>query len=271
MKALRYLHLSIADCRRDIARLSSLEQQGAYFEMLLTCAERDGVLENDKKTLKFVAQLSEKSFREFWPKFSQIFELKTDDNKWHHPTIDYQIECLEKSALQHSEAGKKGMEKRWGNRNERYNGKITTDITSDITTDTKKHNERYNGGITSAPAISNRESESLNLPTESQEPRPRARPGHVPGKIGSFASVGRSAPLARPKASPKPHGLKDRIKEQYRQKLYRFADATLLGEARRKAFLGLGGGDPEHNEQWWLDHLSAQMRDQGWNDVEQIA
>jgi hypothetical protein len=56
-------------------------------------------------------------------------------------------------------------------------------------------------------------------------------------------------------------------KELLRQKLYRFADATMGPNARSAAFAGLSGADPAHTEQWWLDRLDDQMRKANWNDT----
>jgi hypothetical protein len=73
--------------------------------------------------------------------------------------------------------------------------------------------------------------------------------------------VGRSAPLA-PSAP-----LKEHRKELLRQKVMRFAHATMKADDRQAAFIGILGEDADHSAQWWLDTLDQAMRKARWDDA----
>lgn len=92
-----------------------------------------------------------------------------------------------------------------------------------------------------------------SIQSQSKKKEERSANGHDP-----FGSLRSPAPLAP---------LKQHKKEALRQKLMRFAHATLGDGERSAAFLGLMGDDPEHSAQWWLDHLDLAMRAQRWDDA----
>jgi hypothetical protein len=133
---------------------------------------------------------------------------------------------------------------------------VTSTVTSDAT-------ETVTTNVTSTKAKL-RESLSLKKPKESLcTARPREGNGHDLDFIENGPS-GRSAPL-RADGAP----LKDRKKEQLRQKLMRFAQATRSGRDLSAAIEGLMGEDPMRSAQSWLDLLDRQMRALHWDDTRQ--
>jgi hypothetical protein len=102
---------------------------------------------------------------------------------------------------------------------------------------------------------------------ERKESLPRARAnGHARGeeKINESGLSGRFAPL---RAEGAPFTPRHRKKELRRQKVMRFAQATLPKDEAHLAFLGLMGEDPQHSAQSWLDQLDQQMRAARWDDT----
>jgi hypothetical protein len=56
-------------------------------------------------------------------------------------------------------------------------------------------------------------------------------------------------------------------RNRLQQKLIRFSKATLAEPELSLAVGGLCGADPEHSDQWWLDHVDKLMRTKRWNDT----
>jgi len=75
--------------------------------------------------------------------------------------------------------------------------------------------------------------------------------------------VGRSAPSAPDGAL----ATATEKRELLRQKLFRFCQATFAEPQLSAAFIGLSGGDPKHNERWWLNRVDKLMRAQHWDDT----
>jgi hypothetical protein len=59
----------------------------------------------------------------------------------------------------------------------------------------------------------------------------------------------------------------DEKRELLRQKLGRFVKATFAEPQLTANMIGLCGGDPDHNERWWLNRLDKLMRLQNWDDT----
>jgi hypothetical protein len=76
---------------------------------------------------------------------------------------------------------------------------------------------------------------------------------------------------------PEPHvsaaaagaALRQIKKRQLAQKLFRFVNATMTGDAQQAATLGLMGcdPDPDHDEQWWFDEIDRRRKRVGWDDM----
>lgn len=105
------LWLDFADWRRQTAYLTQ-EEKGAVIDLMVAAAEREGRLQNDQFFLKVISKLSTRSWRNFFPKFSEIFKQNID-GCWRHETIDYQIERAEKIREARQSAGRAGAQKRW--------------------------------------------------------------------------------------------------------------------------------------------------------------
>jgi len=91
----------------------TLEEQGAYRNLLDEAALRGGPLPNDERVLgKACGDV--RRWKKVRPVVMRRFQLRSDG--WHNDTLD---EVLAKSAElfeQRSTAGKAGAEARWGNR-----------------------------------------------------------------------------------------------------------------------------------------------------------
>jgi hypothetical protein len=56
-------------------------------------------------------------------------------------------------------------------------------------------------------------------------------------------------------------------RELLRQKLFRFCQATFAEPQLTITVAGLCGGDPKHNERWWLNRVDKLMRAEHWDDT----
>jgi hypothetical protein len=133
----------------------------------------------------------------------------------------------------------------------------------------RKHRNDYRDGDRDdrvAITKAKREGEQVELPERKESQSPARVNGHARegekindvGPLGSLRSPGRSAPLG---------GVKGQKKELLRQKVMRFAHATMNADARQAAFIGILGEDAEHSAQWWLDTLDQAMRKARWDDA----
>lgn len=111
MALIKGLWLDIANYRRDTAYLTQ-EEKGAYLDLMIACAERGGLLQSDQTLLKFVSKLSSRAFKNFFPKFSQIFKQHADGG-WHCETVDFQLQRAEKIREARQAAGQSGAQVRW--------------------------------------------------------------------------------------------------------------------------------------------------------------
>lgn len=111
MARIKGLWLDFADWRRHTAYLTQ-EEKGAIIDLMIAAAEREGRLQNDQTLLKFVSKLSSRTFRNFFPKFAEIFK-QNGDGCWHNETVDHQIERTEKIREARQAAGEAGAKKRW--------------------------------------------------------------------------------------------------------------------------------------------------------------
>lgn len=59
----------------------------------------------------------------------------------------------------------------------------------------------------------------------------------------------------------------ERQREELRQRAYDFAAQRYPDAQKRAAFLGLSGGDPEHDAEWWLDTLNECMEVEQWHQT----
>ena len=59
----------------------------------------------------------------------------------------------------------------------------------------------------------------------------------------------------------------ERDRELLRQRAYDFAAQRYPDAQKRAAFLGLGGGDPEHDAEWWLDTIGELMEVEQWQQT----
>jgi hypothetical protein len=81
-----------------------------------------------------------------------------------------------------------------------------------------------------------------------------------------------SAGLTTPKKpAEQTPAIKQLKKEQRRAKCFRYIVARFAEEERGKRMSGMMGLDPDHNEQWWFDHVDDERRREGWDDTRDIA
>lgn len=228
-----FIALYSGDYHRDTTDLTT-EEHGAYLLLLMACWSNGGKLPDDEKRLQQITRLRPKKWTLFDSIFRRYFALK-NDGFWHNKRIDRDLKLIENIKEARSKAGSKGAANRW------QNGSQVDD----------KPIARARG-----PEPEPEPDKDLSKKELSETPTGEDDEKCLKGD----SEEGRSAPL---RAVP---ALKAKKKEFLRQKLLRFADARLAPRDRQTAISGLCGADPEHSEQWWLDRLDSQMRQQGWDD-----
>jgi uncharacterized protein YdaU (DUF1376 family) len=118
----------------------SLMEQGGYFRLLCYAWESEQKsLPMDDKQLAMMLGITEKQFARHKEKIMAPFHQK--DGRWHQKRMEAELESIQWYRKKYSEAGKKGMEKRWG----KHNTLITSDntlITLDNTLITNREEKR---------------------------------------------------------------------------------------------------------------------------------
>ena len=80
-----------------------------------------------------------------------------------------------------------------------------------------------------------------------------------------------SAGLIKAHTPEQKQAIKLKKKEARRGKCFRYITARFDTEGRAKRISGMMGLDPDHDEQWWFDHVDQEMRCDGWDDTRDIA
>lgn len=230
------------------------EFRAAFCLWLKSWAQRPpGSLPNDDRLLCRLAELGNDLDK--WKKVKRIalrHWIRCTDGRLYHPVVaELVIEAFEKLSS-----------------NKRRTAAATAARWNSTKPDIRQGKRDGNRSGPKGKANSNNINLSYKDNNTSSAP---ARNGHAPAhetnghdfsRGNLVTELGRCAPL-RAIGAP----LRSKRKELLRQKLLRFADATMHGDERKLAISGLCGGDSEHSEQWWLDRIDAQMRARNWNDV----
>jgi hypothetical protein len=119
--------------------------------------------------------------------------------------------------------------------------------------------------------------EGVTVTTEEEGESQRIQDSFLKNTKGE--SCGRDAPLEvaepanqnRPRKPSQDPWVKAQKKEMRRQKVLRFITAHYTGAELTRYLDGMVGCDPEHDEQWWFDHVDDERRRIGWDDTRDIA
>jgi hypothetical protein len=111
-----------------------------------------------------------------------------------------------------------------------------------------------------------RASDDPTTPAAETEPILETLSPELPESEGRFSKFVGRAPLARSARSAAIAALR---RDQLQQKLIRFSTATMQDPELSTTVGGLCGADPEHSDQWWLDHVDKLMRAKHWDDTRQ--
>jgi uncharacterized protein YdaU (DUF1376 family) len=220
--------LYIGDYLSDTMHLTR-DQHGAYILLIMAYWRNGGPLPDDDCHLAAIAKASQTEWQTLRPPLVTFF--KVGRGIWRHKRIDAELDAARNRLNARKAAGLKGAEARWQNQ---WQNDGKAQLQDSILSETKR---------------------------ESISPRAHTRGN---GQVSEIKENGSLGSLRSPAASPP---LRERKKEQLRQKLMRFAQATRSGKELSAAIEGLMGEDPLHSAQSWLDSLDQQMRAVHWDDT----
>ena len=109
MAALPYIQLYIADFQADTAHLT-LEQKGAYLELIMNYWQTEKPLNNSDKRIASVLKISKRRFQTMEKILSEFFTIK--DDIWTHQRIEYDLEKVLIKSKKASFAATEGARKR---------------------------------------------------------------------------------------------------------------------------------------------------------------
>lgn len=112
MARVKGLWLDIADWRRLTAGLTP-EEKGGYIELLMTCVENDGRLDNDSQRLRICTGFLVRIWNSFLRRLMPQLFYQTPDGCWRSKIIDFQLERAEKIKEVRRAAGQNGAQARW--------------------------------------------------------------------------------------------------------------------------------------------------------------
>jgi uncharacterized protein YdaU (DUF1376 family) len=202
-------------------------QHGIYLLLIMAYWRAAGSLSNEGDQLAAVAKCSGKEWRRHRPIIEKFFHI--EGHRWTHKRIDAELETAAKLTQERSKAGASGAAKRW----EAVRNAIAKPSQTDAPSPKKESKNLTKPSLTE-PLTAREESENFS-------------------KKSNGVLSGRCAPLSEKK------------RNLLISKVTRFATAKIADP--EVAIAGLMGDDPEHGEQWWLDHLAALMHAQHWDDT----
>jgi len=275
--ALQFMPLYIGDYLADTGHLSA-EQHGIYLLLLMAMWRSGGKLPDDSDQLAVIA----KSTGGKWSKNWQVIRPLLRKNR--RGFLVQKRLSLELEKAQHlhdvrSEAGSKGGSKTQARLKQ---GSSTAKARARVP-QPQPHKKTLQGRSLRPGASARQRAAGALAPAPAGEAREQSDPACAkppPARVGSMRAVGRALPpdfrVAEPASSqanpsagspgaPLTIGY-DHDREKRRQRCYEFAAARLPDSQKSAAFLGLGGGDPEHTDQWWLDTLDERIRAEQWSE-----
>lgn len=266
-----FMPLYFGDYMGDTTQLTTL-QHGAYFLLLGTCWQHEGELPDDDEVLAAIVKQPIHEWKKIRPKLAIFFQISR--RKWRHKRVDKELQKAQHLHEVRSKAGSKGIAKRW--QTDSKNIARARVPQPQPQKDSLRGRSLRPGPVDksrSVPAAggSGRQRAGGALP-----PPPAGEAAKDPAAtVGDMKPVGRALPkhLRVPDPETSRENLSDgfraadREREELRQRAYDFAAQKYPEEQRRAAFLGLGGGDPEHDAEWWLDTLNECMEVEQWQQT----
>lgn len=257
MSSPAFMPLFIGDYLADTMHLTR-DQHGAYLLLIMAYWRNGGALPDDNLLLSAVTKSTENEWKILRKIVAPFFKIRR--GAWHHKRIDAELSEAVQRFTARSNAGSKGAAKRWQSHTP---GQSPGHLQSHPQSQSQVVETQSKGGV-----AAERTESSKKLTKRSSSPRAHAwgngQDLEKKDDCNGLVLRGRSAPL-RAEGAP----LKHQRKEQLRQKVMRFANATMGNGERHSAIVGLMGEDPQHSAQWWLDHLDQKMRAEHWDDRRQ--
>lgn len=266
--------LYIGDYLRKTMHLT-IDQHGAYLMLIMACWCEGGTLPNNDDTLAAICRVPITRWRKLRPAMLPYFQV--DDAGWHNKRVCKELAKAEDITQHRRNAGHASArakaqqngskhvtsvaaEPTEGDRANKPNKPAT--LVATHVEQTGQQNPRPSPSPSPKGSVATTEPIPKNLTSELVAARAT---DENQGFLRKFEEVqgGRSAPLDAAIARNK--------RDHLVQKLIKYSQATLAEPQLSAAVGGLCGADPNHDDQWWLDHLDKKMRDQNWDDDERIS
>jgi uncharacterized protein YdaU (DUF1376 family) len=239
----------VEDYLRDTTRLT-IEEHGAYVLLIIDYWVK-GPPPDDDGMLATITKSSKKEWQKLRKNLIGFFTVS--DGVWRHKRIDHERGRAHPIVEQRQAAGRASAQAR---ANKRSNGRVNETSTS-VATAEQRRGQRNGNGEANETADRRHKNQVSKYNLNSETNNPAREEGE--DDLQKFNGVlrGRYAP------SPK--------RDHLVQKLNRFCLATMSEPELSLSIIGLLGDDPDHDPQWWLDHLDRLMRAQHWDDTARLS
>jgi uncharacterized protein YdaU (DUF1376 family) len=229
-----WMPMYIGDYLRDTSRLTTTEH-GAYLLLIFDYWSSGKPLPDDDRQLATITKMSQKGWRDVRKKIAPYFSAR--DGLLFHKRIEEELVSAAKIRDERRKAGANGNAKQ---------AQLRTELPP-----------QASGRNCGRQSPSQRKNQDSNQPflTAAREEEEGLK------KNGGGDPSGRFAPLKGSLAETK--------RDLLISKVTRFAAAKIADP--EVAIAGLMGDDPEHDGQWWLDHLDKLMKAQHWDDTERLS
>lgn len=253
----RWMPLYIGEYLADTMHLS-ISEHGAYILLMMDYWIK-GPPPDDDRVLATITKTSKVQWKKIRTNLVSFFSI-SDDGFWRHKRIDAELANARNISEVRSKAGASGANGKWHPDAKR----MAKRMANARQTDGQEQKQDTNLDL----IINNPSSAPAHEPAREDAPLTEPLDPAIDDGEGSvsFKKIrdpsGRSAPLSEEDLAEKKRNL-------LISKVTRFASAKLAEP--EVALVGLMGADPEHDAQWWLDHLDDLMKTQRWDDTRMSA
>jgi uncharacterized protein YdaU (DUF1376 family) len=282
-----WMPLYIGDYLRKTMHLT-IDQHGAYLMLIMACWCDGGALADDDEHLAAICRVPIARWLKLRPTLMRFFTI--DDTGWHNKRVSKELTKAAGITEHRRNAGRasgRARGQQTGSKtstNEQQTGNKCSTSVQQVYEQTGRPSPSQSEGeegdevslrnpttqnyknLTSLTETNSARAGGDNLLTETiGEP---FDDGESEGKCSFKKLV--DDPVARAARSA-PNGASKGTKRIRRDllisKVTRFAKDTFPEPEALIAIAGLCGGDTEHDEQWWLDHLDKLMKAERWDDT----